>query len=165
MVAIRTTEFDTAVPYGRPLFAVMSAKNELNIHQLETVLSRMVLEKGSGWKSVSDASFNILATRVQMGQTSYRTASLLVSKGYANLVGFSNGNMAHICYFTDPVCAHLAMAMMDEEWCMEVWSSRVQGESKQWWVKQAAAAFSGGLCKPPRGDVGEIFHLIVGCPI
>jgi hypothetical protein len=84
-------------------------------------------------------------------------ASLLAFKGYANLVGFSNGNMAHICYFTDPVCAHLAMAMMDEEWCMEVRSSLVQGESKQWWVKQAVAAFSGGLCKPPRGDVGEIF--------
>jgi hypothetical protein len=48
MVAIGTTEFDTPVPYGCPFFAVMSAKKELNIHQFETVLSRMLLENGSG---------------------------------------------------------------------------------------------------------------------
>jgi hypothetical protein len=156
MVTNGSTEYDAAVPYGRPLFAIMSAKKELEIH-LETVLSRMLLQKGSGWKSEKNACFSILATRVQMGQTSYETASLLVSQGYANLVGFSDLNVAQICFFTDPVCARLAMAMMDEEWLMKVRSSTVKGESKQWWVKQAAASFSGGLCKPNKGNVGEIF--------
>jgi hypothetical protein len=59
---------------------------------------------------------SILATRVQMGQTS----ASLVSKGYGILTSFSQGAIndkdnrtAVVCYFMDHVCSYLAMCLMD----------------------------------------------------
>jgi len=183
---VTQTDYDHAVPYGRPLFAKMAESSSLE-NRLDTVLSRMLLiEEDSrkkllkddternpletkakenpsekdfkwNWESNKESCLSILATRVQMGQTSTEIASRLVSKGYANLVGFSTRNVAEICYHTDPVCAHLAMAIMDENWSMEVIGSNICGKDKIWWVQQAAESFSGGLCRPNKGDVGEIF--------
>jgi ribonuclease HI len=150
------TEYDQAVPYGRPLFAKMAEKNQLE-NRLDTVLSRMLLSEGEKWDKNQDSCLSILATRVQMGQTSTETASRLVAKGYASLVGFSDKNVARICYYPDPVCAHLAMAMMDKDWKIKVNDSFLRGKSRRWWIQQAADSFSCGLCLPNKGDVGEIF--------
>lgn len=153
------TEYDRAVPYGRPLFALLAtAKDDNNLEsRLGIVLGRMLLFKSKSWQNAEDSCLSILATRVQMGQTSTQTASRLVSRGYANLVGFSDSNVAQICYFPDPVCARLAMAMMDQDWSMEVNGFGVVGKPKDWWVEQARDSFSGGLCRPHKGNVGEVF--------
>jgi hypothetical protein len=153
------TEYDRAVPYGRPLFAVLAAaKDNSNLaNRLGIVLGRMLLFKPKSWEKAEDSCLSILATRVQMGQTSTKTASRLVSRGYANLVGFSDSNVAQICYFPDPVCARLAMAMMDQDWSMKVNGFDVVGKPKDWWVEQARDSFSGGLCRPHKGNVGEVF--------
>jgi hypothetical protein len=86
----------------------------------------------------------ILATRVQMGHVSRKVASTLVADGYAHLVGFvprsigleldidskskitTHEDIAHICYLPDPVCAHLAMCLMDADWKS---SDNVKGQS------------------------------------
>jgi hypothetical protein len=150
------SEYDQAVPYGRPLFAKMAENNELE-NRLGKVLTRMLLSDVKQWDKNQESCLSLLGTRVQMGQTSTETASRLVSKGYANLVGFSDNHLAQICHHPDPVCARLAMAMMDEDWKMNVKDCVVSGKSKHWWVERAAASFSSGLCKPDKGDAGEVF--------
>jgi hypothetical protein len=152
----RRTEYDQAIAYGRPLFAKMAEKNQLE-SGLNTVLNRMLISNARNWEYTDSSYLSILGTRVQMGQTSTEIASRLVSQGYANLIGFSPSNVAQICFHTDPVCARLAMAMMDEDFSMEMEDTVVSGKSKRWWVQRAASSFAGGLCRPEKGDLGEIF--------
>jgi hypothetical protein len=93
-----------------------------------------------------------------MGQTSTDVASRLVSRGYASQpCRFSDSKVAQICYHPDPVCARLAMAMMDENWKVNAKGSAVSGRSKQWWVERAVATFLSGLCRPDKGNAGEVF--------
>jgi hypothetical protein len=149
-------EYNHAIPYGRPLFAKMAENSQLEDH-LDTVLGRMLLSDYKDWESKKESCLSILATRVQMGQTSTQIASRLIAKGYANLVDFSDSKIAQICYVTDPVCARLAMAMMDADFSMNIKGFRVDGKPKDWWVEQAVGSFSSGLCKPGKGDTGEVF--------
>jgi hypothetical protein len=150
------SEYEKAVPYGRPLFSKM-AENTLLERRLGKVLSRMLLSYVEEWESNQESCLSILATRVQMGQTSTDVASRLVSRGYASLVGFSDCKVAQICYHPDPVCARLAMALMDEDWKIYAKGCVVSGRSKHWWVERAAATFSSGLCRPDKGNAGEVF--------
>jgi hypothetical protein len=110
---------------------------------------------------------NILGTRVQMGHVSVSLASKLISNGYAHLISFRprssknalknnrkliDEDIAHICYQPDPVCAHLAMCLMDDTWkCHEI-----RGNHPEFWTEAATDLFSSGICHPSKGDVGEV---------
>ena len=146
------TEYERAIPYGRPLFAVMHDMSVLRKEQLERIVSRLLLS--SSPESRRKACLSVLGTRVQMGQTlCYEVASDLVRRGYANLTYFnSETSTARICFSPDPVCARLAMGMMDEEWSHEGHS----GRPPLFWTKKAGEIFSGNLCYPRKGNVGSI---------
>ena len=152
------SEYHQAIPYGRPLFAAMQLKNKLDDRMLSTVLQRMLLSTGENYFSDRKACLSVLATRVQMGQTSFRVASDLVAKAYATLTDFTMaedvGEVAQFCYLPDPVCARLAMCLMDENW--ENNDGSIKGMSKKLWTSKMIEIFSMGICRPPKGDVGEV---------
>ena len=63
----------------------------------------------------------------------------------------------------DPVCASLAMALMAERWerpTEKLQQLEFKSREKSFWVQQAKVAFSSGLCRPEKGDVGEIFSAL-----
>jgi hypothetical protein len=99
-----------------------------------------------------------------MGPTSVLLASELVSRGYAMLTHYAineskaqtDRHIARISFPTDPVCARLAMAMMDEDWSILVEGTRFNGMSKKLWISKMSDIFSSGLCLPNRGDLGEL---------
>jgi hypothetical protein len=153
-----TTDYDKAIPYGRPLFALIHQKRELNLQSEANILWRMLLSD-TNWRNNRRAWLNILGTRVQMGQTSLEVTSDLISKGYANLTSFAypfvvGAPVAEMCYFPDPVCARLAMGLMDKAWSLE--GSVNSGEDKTTWMSWATQLFSTGLCHPQNGDLGEV---------
>jgi hypothetical protein len=109
------SDYEKSISYGRPLFIKMHEKKELGPN-LETILRRMLLSKGKGefdWTQQPESWLSVLATRVQMGSTNLDVVSHLVANGYANLTGVTN-NFATFVYMPDPVCARLAMCMMDK---------------------------------------------------
>jgi hypothetical protein len=61
-------------------------------------------------------------------------------------------DIAHICYQPDPVCAHLAMCLMDSTWNY----SELSGCDPKFWTEAATELFSSGVCHPSKGDVGEV---------
>jgi hypothetical protein len=111
----KRSEYDVAIPYGRPLFARLQSSNQLTDVRENSILLKIVLANKK-FNESAHASFAILATRVQMGQVGFNLASDLVSSGYANLSLFSseNGPVVYLCYCPDPVCARLAMSLMLE---------------------------------------------------
>ena len=147
------TEFEVAVQYGRPLFARMHLKGELE-KALDSILLRM---KGGAYKieqvNVSSC-FSILATRLQMGQVSFDLASKQVASGYAYLTHFDPEQpaVADIAYLPDPVCAWLAMSQMIKN-CNR-FSDWFQPPS--FWSKFAIKMYTSALCRPEKGDVGEV---------
>ena len=106
------SEYSEAVPFGQPLFAAMKP-NDLSAG-LAMIVCRMVLDP-SKWEAEENSWISILGTRVQMGQTPIEIASHLVGYGYMNLVGV-NDKVARTCFMPDPVCARLAICLMDENW-------------------------------------------------
>ncbi|KAL3928728.1 MAG: hypothetical protein SGARI_004949, partial [Bacillariaceae sp.] len=83
-------EYERSVLFGRPLFAAMLPKRKLQEpSSVGSILKRMLVldpgKDGTQWSEESKCCFNILATRIQMGQTSVDTASDLVGSAYANL--------------------------------------------------------------------------------
>lgn len=147
------SEYEQAIPYGRPLFAVMT-QDECS-RALSVVASRM-LQDTTKWTYMKEAWLSVLGTRVQMGQTSFEIASTLVGRAYANLVGVV-GTSAHICFMPDPVCARLAMCLMDENWSMKLPGGKtLKGQSRDWWVGQMKSIYCKQLCKPEKGDLGEV---------
>ena len=147
------SEYGEAVPFGRPLFAAMKP-NDLSAG-LAAIVSRMVLDP-SKWEEEEHSWISILGTRVQMGQTPIEIASHLVGYGYMNLVGV-NDKVARTCFMPDPVCARLAMCLMDENWNTTLKGhSQIQGQPKSWWVGKLKLIYSGDLCSPEKGDFGEI---------
>jgi hypothetical protein len=150
------TDFQRAVPYGRPLFALLQQNNLLTEQAESAILKRMVLSETS-WFDDDLACLSILSTRVQIGQTSLSVASQLVKKGYANLTYFSaKARTAQIAYFPDPVCARLAMCVMDPAWSLEVDTFKFQGHAKKKWSEKIIRIMSSGLCRPHKGDLGEV---------
>jgi hypothetical protein len=138
------------------------------------VLRRMLMPRVRGVNSYETDTIvltGILATRVQMGHVSRKVASTLVADGYAHLVGFvprsigleldidskskitTHEDIAHICYLPDPVCAHLAMCLMDADWKS---SDNVKGQSPKFWSNVARELFTSGICYPDKGNVGEV---------
>ncbi|KAG7372932.1 hypothetical protein IV203_033656 [Nitzschia inconspicua] len=150
-----TTEYDEAIIHGRPLFSVMKHGGQLD-DNLPNILCRMLLSDGSGkvevdWEKNLNAWFSILATRVQMGITSIAMASNLVANGYANLTHVS-ADFAQFTYLPDPVCARLAMGMMSDRWKL----GDFKGRSPSEWVQRLGQIYSSGLCRPEKGDFGEV---------
>jgi hypothetical protein len=157
------SEYGKSIRYGRPLFAKMHEDNTLE-RSIETVLQRLLLHTGKEqfeWSDETESWLSVLATRVQMGSTTLNVASRLVAKGYANLTGVTR-NFATFAYLPDPVCARLAMCMMDENWSL----GSLSGKSKKWWSEAVMTLYSTGLCRPDKGDVGEILaalHFLFCC--
>jgi hypothetical protein len=159
------TEYDRAIPHGRPLFALMHEQGDFTDSKLINILDRMLLNSVSNPWETNLASFvSILATRIQMGPTSVSLAAELVSRGYAMLTYYavtepkaqSDRNIARIGFATDPVCSRLAMAMMDEDWSILSEGDGFKGMSKKLWIRKMGEIFSTGLCLPNRGDLGEL---------
>jgi Bacterial TniB protein len=170
----RETDFDKAVPYGRPLFTLMQRKDSLKA-AMPAILKRMLLSQSpSQWTSNIPALLSILATRFQMGQTAASIVSTLVSNGYGNLTSFTlletgkdehNHGIAEFCYFTDPVCSRLAMCLMDKDWNIGNIMKDVEttpsgeeylGQSPSFWTEKAMEIFGNGICRPSKGDLGEV---------
>ncbi|CAJ1959763.1 unnamed protein product [Cylindrotheca closterium] len=116
--------YSVAVPCGRPLFAAMS---EQELKAGESIIVQRIVQDASpsSFKNTATTWLSVLGTRVQMRQTTFDAASGLVGRSYANLVSVSpatvNGNdkqTAKICFPPDPVCARLAMCLMDDSWSM-----------------------------------------------
>eukprot|EP00980_Cylindrotheca_fusiformis_P011622 scaffold2747_cov104-Cylindrotheca_fusiformis.AAC.12 len=151
------SEYAKSIPYGRPLFASMQNGGRLGQKAMSAIAERMLLiSDASDWTmegSSKDSWISILGTRVQMGRTSIDISSSLVAHGYANLVSVTEAT-TKICFPPDPVCARLAMCLMDKDW--RIPNTRVRGKEKTWWVERAKILFSGALCVPDRGDFGEV---------
>ena len=154
------SEYDRAVFYGRPLFALMANENKLDAN-LGSVLRRMLCTRPDdnvGWNQNRLARISLLSTRVQMGQTTSDLSSDLVAYGYANFCGYYPESRAvRLGYFPDPVCARLAMCMMDSTFQCKVSSTTViKGEDKKWWTETLKEIFSTGLVSPEKGNFGEV---------
>ncbi|KAG7339802.1 hypothetical protein IV203_025483 [Nitzschia inconspicua] len=150
-----STDYDDAIIHGRPLFSIMNNHGHLEA-QLPNILRRMLLLRGGenegvNWENNLNAWFSILATRVQMGNTTIAVASDLVAKGYANLTHVSPG-FAQFTYLPDPVCARLAMGMMSNGWKL----GDIKGKSPSEWVGHLGQIYSSGLSLPDKGDFGEV---------
>jgi Uncharacterized conserved protein (DUF2075) len=154
-------EYYKSIGYGRPLFATMHKHGDLE-SGISTVLRRILLmKKGHGktdWEKNELSALSVLATRVQMGSSSVSITAELVAKGYANLTSVSEHETATFSYLPDPVCARLAMCMMDEGWKFACKNSsfEMQGKKKTWWTNWVKKLYSHGLCRPEKGDFGEV---------
>ena len=158
---IHGTEYRKSIPFGRPLFARLQQRGALTKNVEYHILCRMTLSI-TDWSLSDKACLSILATRAQMGQVAFDLASELVSSGYANLTFCSNDDskVADICFFPDPVCARLAMSLMTEDY---TWKNTHTGKKPAFWMEKATKIFSHGLCRPSKGDVGEVaaaFYLL-----
>jgi hypothetical protein len=148
------SDYDRAIPYGRPLFALMKQDGKLTQDSEKVILQRMTLSESDDWFKNDQACLSVLGTRVQMGQTSLSIASELVKKGYANLTYFCGpAQIAQIAYMPDPVCARLAMCIMDPAWNN---FDKFQGQEKKNWSEKMSQIISTGLCRPHKGDLGEV---------
>ena len=145
------TEYEKAVAYGRPLFSIMQANSDLD-RKLPKILRRMVLQsEPNDWMKNRLSCLSILGTRVQMGSTSRAVVSDLVAKGYANLVDLTD-DAAKFMYPTDAVCARLAAGMMTSEWKL----AEYRGQCPTFWTCKAKELYSSGLCRPEKGDFGQV---------
>ncbi len=156
-------DYERAVPHGRPLFAAVQKNGTLTEDREADILGRMLITKAADWGSSLSACFSILGTRIQLGQTSVALASTFVASAYATLTYFavpSRGqdvaNIATICFETDPVCARLAMCMMDADFIIPSGTRDIRGKDKCFWTSKICEIFSTGLCLPNQGGVGEL---------
>jgi hypothetical protein len=176
------TDFERAIPYGRPLFARLLfaetdpanttypvlATLKLTDPELARIATRMLLGATRPFDSEGRLVpfVSIWATRIQLGCTQASVVDELVAKGYAHLTNFSAPNdkfdgglpqpTASFSYLADPVCAYLAMQFMNEEWKLDTDDRSLAGYPKQRWVAKLKEVFSCGVCRPPRGDLGEV---------
>ena len=161
------TEFERAALYGRPLFAHYQQSGTL-MKEVVGIIQRLLLSSGSDYAEDPAACLSVLGSRVQMGVLdSFEVSTKLVSSGYACLVGFTQMKRgpakARVSFMPDPVCASLAMALMAERWerpTEKLQQLEFKSQEKSFWVQQAKMAFSSGLCRPEKGDIGEIFSAL-----
>jgi hypothetical protein len=171
------SDFQRAAYYGRPLFAYLQKSGKLieqgdtatgvpgtiSSNTLHNVLTRMLASR-TIWADDKTSLISILGTRVQMGiTTSFVVSSDLVSQAYAHLVDFQmyedgtvSSSVARITFMPDPVCAALAMGLMQEGWAMDNGSGKVTGKSPRFWSTKAIEIMKSGFCLPERGNFGEI---------
>jgi hypothetical protein len=146
----KNTDFLRSIPFGRPLFHVLKKKKLLDGTTLERIKERLQLKPHL--ENTHASWLSVLSVRVQMGQTTAPMVSSLVAHGYANLTHFQflpeqgEGVIVQHCHFPDPVLAHAAMTIMDED----------HKKMKKTWSQRAMTIFSRGLCTSEKGDFGEI---------
>ena len=114
---------------------------------------------------------SVLGTRIQMGPASAPIVSDLVSTGYAHLTYYEHGKLkgtsdrAAFAFLPDPVCARIAMCLMDESWTFDGHGTNqasaqhsfpIGGVSKRKIAEMMGTIFSQGVCVPARGDFGEV---------
>jgi len=167
------SEYENMIRFSRPLFHLLHTEQRLNRNEEYDIALKILLGKPLDWAKDERSCFSVLATRVQMGATNTSVVSDLVSKGYAHLTYFrsksgSDSGIPSLASFTcapDPVCARIAMCLMDQSFSIEGDSvdsestkSRlaIVGASKTDVVSTMGKIFSSGLCLPAKGDVGEI---------
>lgn len=143
----------------------MSKKELLNGEA--TIIQRMlqlVESNDIDYASNDLAWLSVLGTRVQMGQTTFSVASKLVGYSYANLVAVSQGGNDHsstkIFFPPDPVCARLAMCLMDEKWSMP---EIVKGKEKTWWVEKIKEVYSKKCVRLRRETLGKSWSQSTSC--
>ena len=110
-----------------------------------------------------------------MGPTTAAVVSELVATGYAHLTGFDQVSAAEdapgrasFAFFPDPVCARIAMCLMDEGFVFQCEGEKsptgdlqygvreIRGASKTAVAEMFGSIFSSGLCQPAKGDFGEV---------
>ena len=144
----------------------MAKENKLE-ENLQTVLFRMVrndtwsLEKDEDRTKEFASWINILSTRIQLGQSTADVSSELVANSYANFCGYNPGSRSVLLgYLPDPVCARLAMCLMDDTFAHNVTIRSdlltIKGENKTWWTGTMKKIFSSGIVTPDKGDFGEV---------
>ena len=141
----KETEFVRSIVYGRPLFCKMWEQND---HRNSLLDPEGAVGKRMEPNLENLATMSILGTRAQMGQVNLDLASQLGAKCYAHIVGCDfdqNGRavLALIGFLGDPVCARIAMMKMHS--------------NPNEWMKRGAKLFSNHICKPDRGDIGEVW--------
>jgi hypothetical protein len=148
-----------------------------SLQRLENHVSHNTFEEGTlnvlrsqtRWSDSIEACFSILGTRLQMGHAKADIASSLVADGYAVLSHcfarqakyVALQDIVHesvsIFFPTDPVCARLAMALMDETWwAMSDEQKVVHGIGKSFWTKKMTEIFAKGQCRPSQGGFDEL---------
>jgi len=165
-----TSEFECCVPFGRPLFEMYRRQKELE-KQMAIIVGKVVL--GKKIEDITTA-INVLGTRVQMGSSSFAVVSDLVGVGYAHLTSFRRPDeearpsnvIADFAYMPDPVCARIAMMLMDGTKILDRVTmvandtrhsdSTVQGKNPSWWSSRATDIFSKSICVMNKGDIGEV---------
>ena len=88
-----------------------------------------------------------------MGQLPVNYSSKQIAKGYAVLTNFEATGVANVCHLPDPVCARLAMLIMQNN--KKIGS--IVSQSPSFWTNKMGDLFSHGLCHPSSGDAGEVF--------
>ena len=174
---------------GRPLFAAMlqgqdnnlpaltlSDKNVCNgvIHNptMYNILLRVLLSPNPNrWASSDYSIASVLGTRVQLGLANYDFVNNATSLGYAMLVRYdtptsdNEGQMTNfgtvaIVFPPDPVCAALAMGLMQPGWVLKQnvdARSQICGMEPKFWIQNMARLLDQHFFLPSRGDSGEVF--------
>ena len=174
------TEFVKSIPYGRPLFATLlfdederhqwpvKMTHRIEDREMKIIATRLLLNTSDPFVNSTLLPFaSVWATRVQLGGVSTAVIQELVAKGYAHLTSFRAVNMTTnsensprptvtFANLPDPVVARLAMCMMNEKWKLKVGDTVIKGRKKIKWTAKLKELFSSGLCRPSRGDLGEL---------
>ena len=167
------TEYQRMIRFSRPLFALLYNRKMLDSDVEFDIAKKIILGKTTSWTDDRRSCLSVLATRVQMGATSTSVVSDLVSRGYAHLTFFQNKSdqdsdipsLASFAFLPDPVCARIAMCLMDEHHTFhkeaKIASPRnnkrtIEGARKTSLVIKMKDIFPGGMCLPAKGDVGEV---------
>jgi len=166
-----SSEYQKMIRFSRPLFKILHDNDKLSSNAEYDIATKIVLGETTSWITKTKSSLSVLATRIQMGATSTSVVSELVSKGYAHLTFFRSkdgdkmdiSSLASFAFLPDPVCARIAMCLMDEQFesvarlneSAKVHGA-IKGAPKTKLVKMMGRIFSTGLCFPAKGDLGEI---------
>ena len=160
------SKYESMIQYSRPLFAKLHKNNSFDKTKEYEVVKKVILGRAD-WKKDKKSCLSVLGTRIQMGRTSTPIVSDLVSKGYAHLTYYEHGqgdvlNRASFAFLPDPVCARIAMCLMDDRFKFHGNSSGPKVEFDICGAKRTEMAtmmgtiFSEGICLPAKGDYGEI---------
>ena len=170
VMSTNESEYESMIRYSRPLFAKLHKNNCFDKKREYQVVKKVVLGQLSNWNNDKKSCLSVLGTRIQMGPTSTPIVSDLVSKGYAHLTYYEHGrddipNRASFAFLPDPVCARVAMCLMDEEITFKGTGSTgngtkgeldILGAGKKEMAAMMGTIFSEGVCLPAKGDYGEI---------
>ena len=164
------SEYESMIQYSRPLFAKLHKDRLFSAAKEYEAVKKVVLGE-TDWKNLKRPCLSVLGTRIQMGPTSAPIVSDLVSKGYAHLTYYEHGgvegipNRASFAFLPDPVCARIAMCLMDNDFMFTTDGTgsdsaksepELRGATKEEMATMMGSIFSEGVCHPAKGDFGEV---------